>query len=97
MLASLVLPDEASGLQVATFSQCLHVVCLEREVLGVSSYEQLVLSKGLTHLTSFNFASLKILSSNLVTLEKVRFKEGYEAALQLSGRAFQARRMAKTK
>ena len=74
MLASLVLPDEASGLQVATFSQCLHVVCLEREVLGVSSYEQLVLSKGLTHMTSFNFASLKILSSNLVTVEKVRFK-----------------------
>ena len=30
-------------------------------------------------------------------MEKVRFKEGYEAALQLSGRAFQARRMAKTK
>ena len=74
MLASLVLPDEASGLQVATFSQCLHMVCWREEVLGVSSYEQLVLSKGLTHMTSFNFASLKVLSSNLVTVEKVRFK-----------------------
>ena len=30
-------------------------------------------------------------------MEKVRFKEGYEAALRLSGRAFQARRMVKTK
>lgn len=45
------------------------------EVLGVSSYEQLVLSdKGLTHMTLFNFASLKVLSSNLVIVEKVRFK-----------------------
>ena len=44
------------------------------EVLGVSSYEQLVLSKGLAHMTAFNFASLKVLSSNLVTVEKVRFK-----------------------
>lgn len=75
MLASLVLPDEASGLQVATSLSVFTWSVWREEVLGVSSYEELVLSdKGLTLMTSFNFACLKVLSSNLVTVEKVRFK-----------------------
>lgn len=40
---------------------------------------------------------LKCSFKQVVPMEKVRVKEGYEAALQLSGRAFQVRRMAKTK
>ena len=48
---------------------------LSGERRSLVSYEELVLSdKGLSHMTSFNFASLKVLSSNLVTVEKVRFK-----------------------